>query len=257
MTTVRPPPGVSSSESCLCIASMKPRATEQAQSDSKRMPVIGEALEGEEGRYPAVARDPRSLVDNTQLHLSVVFFRIDADAAARVRHRVRDDVRHRSLEQDGVGPHVRQGFGHVDVDRSTRIAPMFAKAAPTISSRPTGCMSRLSPPVWSRLMSRRLPTSLLSLSVSASIVSRNSVAVSFGHSTSVCSKLVTDALIDDNGVRRSCETAASSAARRSFDRRGSASPPSRAARRARRVRSRSLRRSRTPRGPGRCASRRS
>ena len=70
-------------------------------------------------------------------------------------------------------------------------------------------------------MSSRLPTSALSRSLSSSIVSRNSVVASSVHSTSRCSRLVTDALIDASGVRRSCDTAASSAVRSSF---ASASP---------------------------------
>ena len=70
-------------------------------------------------------------------------------------------------------------------------------------------------------MSSRFPTSELRRSLSSSIVSRNSRVASGVQSTSRCSRLVTDALIDASGVRRSCDTAASSAVRSSF---ASASP---------------------------------
>ena len=48
--------------------------------------------------------------------------------------------------------------------------PMLASAAGITSSTPTGVRLTSSAPVWSRLMSRRLPTSALSRSVSSSIV---------------------------------------------------------------------------------------
>ena len=65
-------------------------------------------------------------------------------------------------------------------------------------------------------MSSRLPTSALRRSVSSSIVSRNSWRASGVQSTSRCSRLVTEALMAEIGVRRSWETAASSAARSSL-----------------------------------------
>ena len=63
-------------------------------------------------------------------------------------------------------------------------------------------------------------------SAPSSIVSSSSRVAPGVKSTSRCSKLLTDALIDDNGVRRSCDTAASSAVRSSF---ASSSPSTRAA----------------------------
>ena len=71
-------------------------------------------------------------------------------------------------------------------------------------------------PVWSRLMSSRLPIRWLSRSAPSSIVSSNSWVASGPKSTSCCSRLLTEALIDDSGVRRSCDTAASNAVRSSF-----------------------------------------
>ena len=56
-------------------------------------------------------------------------------------------------------------------------------------------------------MSRRLPTSTLSRSDSSSMVARNSWRAAGLQSTSSCSRLVTEALIDASGVRRSWETA--------------------------------------------------
>ena len=54
-----------------------------------------------------------------------------------------------------------------------RAAPMLRSAAGTTSSSPIGDGATLSAPVWSRLMSSRLPTSASRRSVSSSIVARN------------------------------------------------------------------------------------
>jgi hypothetical protein len=64
--------------------------------------------------------------------------------------------------------------------------------------------------------SSRFPTSAFKRSVSSSIVSRNSRRASGVHWTSCWSRLVTEALIAEIGVRRSCETADRIAARSSF-----------------------------------------
>ena len=65
-------------------------------------------------------------------------------------------------------------------------------------------------------MSSRLPTRWLSRSVPSSMVSSSSRVAAGVKSTSRCSRLLTAALIDESGVRRSCDTAASSAVRSSF-----------------------------------------
>ena len=65
-------------------------------------------------------------------------------------------------------------------------------------------------------MSRRLDTTECSRSASASMVLLNDWTSDAGHSTSALSRLVAAALMLASGVRRSCETAASSASRRLF-----------------------------------------
>ena len=68
-------------------------------------------------------------------------------------------------------------------------------------------------PVWSRLMSSRLAINRSSRSVSPSITSRNSRVSSSLQATSGASRLDTLVLIEVSGVRRSCDTAWSSAVR--------------------------------------------
>ena len=65
-------------------------------------------------------------------------------------------------------------------------------------------------------MSRRLPTRLLSRSASSSIAARNSLVSSSVQCTSSWRRLLTAALIDASGVRRSWETAARMAVRNSL-----------------------------------------
>ena len=65
-------------------------------------------------------------------------------------------------------------------------------------------------------MSSKLPISWLSRSAPSSMVSSSSRVAVGVKSTSRCNRLLTDALIDESGVRRSCDTAARSAVRSSF-----------------------------------------
>ena len=89
-------------------------------------------------------------------------------------------------------------------------------AASTTSSTTIGRTCTVSADACSRLMSSRLPTRLVRRSVSLSIVASNSATTSGGQSMSGWRRLEIDALIDASGVRRSCDTACSSAARRSL-----------------------------------------
>ena len=93
---------------------------------------------------------------------------------------------------------------------------MLASAFGTTSSSPTTWWTRRRLPVWILLASSRLPTRELSRSVSSSIVARNSATSSAFHVTSSWRRLLTAALTDASGVRRSWETAARIAARRSL-----------------------------------------
>ena len=136
---------------------------------------------------------------------------------ARCRRRSRPPARAAPASARDPG----QRLGDVEHDRRPGgRAGRRARAARPPRGRPRASTS-CSAPVCSRLMSSRLPTRWSSRSVSSSIVSRNSRVASGVQSTSRCSRLVTDALIDASGVRRSCDTAASSAVRSSF---ASASP---------------------------------
>ena len=63
-------------------------------------------------------------------------------------------------------------------------------------------------------MSSRSPTSAFNRSVSVSMVARNTCRSSSVHETSCCMRLVTDAFTEASGVRRSWETARSSAVRK-------------------------------------------
>ena len=96
-------------------------------------------------------------------------------------------------------------------------SPRPARAAGTTSSRPTGRSASSSTPAWSRLMSSRFPTSVVSRSVSSSIVAQELLGLRLASTRRrPGSRLVTEALIDASGVRRSCDTACSSAVRSSF-----------------------------------------
>ena len=108
----------------------------------------------------------------------------------------------------------------------------LASAFGTTSSRPIGRRSMATEPVWIRLMSSRLPTRLFRRSASSSIVARNSPVSCAFHGTSGCRRLLTEALIEASGVRRSCETAARMAVRSSFTSTSSAAPAASARARA-------------------------
>ena len=86
-------------------------------------------------------------------------------------------------------------------------------ALPITSSTAVGRRWAVRAPVCTRLMSSRLPTRWLSRSVSSSMVERKSIRSASLQPTSDWRRLVTDALMDDSGVRRSCDTARRSAVR--------------------------------------------
>ena len=80
----------------------------------------------------------------------------------------------------------------------------------TVSARSTVCGRARSEPAWILDMSSRLAISAFSRSVSASIASRASRRSSAVVPGTSSSRSVTDALIAASGLRRSCDTAASS-----------------------------------------------
>ncbi len=91
--------------------------------------------------------------------------------------------------------------------------PMSSSARATISSSPAGRGNTDSAPACSRLMSSRLSTRWASRSSDSSAVASSSSRSSSPHCTSSERRLVTAALAEASGVRRSWLTAASSAVR--------------------------------------------
>ena len=96
---------------------------------------------------------------------------------------------------------------------SRRQSSSPTSAAGATSSIAVGRRNGCSDPVCRRLMSSRLPMRASSRSAFCSIVASRSASSASDHSTSVCRRLLTLALIEASGVRRSWLTAASSAVR--------------------------------------------
>ena len=221
---VTPPPGVSSTTISPPIASTNPRATARPSPTPVPFELSPRRWNGWNtcsrcaGGIPGPRSTTRRSTRPSATHAST---RTRVSTGDHVE-RVLDDVRDGTLEQRGVGLHARQRLGR----RRRRPAPASlspASAAGMTSSSATARITSCSAPVCSRLMSSRLPTRWLSRSVPSSMVSSSSRVAPGVKSTSRCSRLLTDALIDESGVRRSCDTAASSAVRSSFA--SSRSPP--------------------------------
>ena len=180
MTIVSPPPGVSSIVELAAHRLDEPARHREAEPDARAVAGrVAEPLErlehrarGRRGGMPG----PRSTTRRSTRSCDRA--RLDADRAIAGRrgNGVVDEVGDRALEQRGIGVHARQRLGTSTLDpigasgRGSRAPPGRPPRA-----RPPRRL-RSSAPVWSRLMSSRLPTSALSRSVSSSIVSRNSRA---------------------------------------------------------------------------------
>src|SRR4051794_24173205 len=91
--------------------------------------------------------------------------------------------------------------------------PIVSTADGTTSATSMGCRSRASAPAWSRLMSRRFSTRPRSRSSDSSAVASSSARSSSSKWTSALRRLLTAAVADASGVRRSWLTALSSAVR--------------------------------------------
>ena len=178
--------------------------------------MVDDALERLEHELAVGRPDAGAAVDDADVDAAAP---VDDDLAGRdphgrvgrrVAHGVADEVGERPLQQRGVGEHVGQRLGHVDLD----VAGGRAEAGDARRARPprrrSAARRRCSADACSRLMSSRLPTMSASRSVSSSIVASNSSTASGDHSTSRWRRLEIDALIDASGVRRSCDTACSS-----------------------------------------------
>ena len=214
---VSPPPGVSSASISPPMASMKPFATARPRPTPSLWPESPSRWNGLKSRSHSErwTPGPRSTTRTSTTPSSTPAVIRGGDPAgenltafemtlARARSR-----RPRSAS-------TRGSVSGTSSCTEPSGAPRLWSAAGKTSSRPTGTVLISRAPTWSRLMSSRLPMSALSRSVSSSIVSRNSWRASGVQSTSRCSRLVTDALTAEIGVRRSWETAASSAARSSL-----------------------------------------
>ena len=157
-------------------------------------------------------RDARAAVDDPQVDASPTR-RLDPHRgrrAATTRCAFSTTLATARSSSAGVGVDAGQRLGHVDLDagRAGRRGRRSASGDDLVERRRRASRAA-SAPVCSRLMSSRLPTSVvepvgLLVDRLEELVRRRRRS----KSTSRCSRLVTDALIDASGVRRSCDTAA-------------------------------------------------
>ena len=178
-STVRPPPGVSSISRSPPIASTNPFATARPRPTPSRGLESPSRWNGQE--HPLALRGGTPGPWSITPHVDAGRRRRPASmrggvSGGRVRRRVRDHVRERPLEQRR---RRRAPGGRV----SGSVEPDVRRAVPRLRERrgqhlveADGSRWTSSAPVWSRLMSSRLPTRPLRRSVSSSIVARNSAA---------------------------------------------------------------------------------
>ena len=109
-TTVRPPPGVSSTSISPPIASTKPFATARPSPTPSSGPAVAEALERPEQALPVLRRDAGPAVGDADVqHPSTAPAVIRAGGPrGEYADRVLDHVRERALEQPRVREHARQ-----------------------------------------------------------------------------------------------------------------------------------------------------
>ena len=220
MTTVRPPPGVSSSTIRPPIAWTKPRATARPRPTPAWVLRSPRRWNGSKTRSRS-AGEPGALVDDPQVH-EAVHRRASMRTGRRGRPRRRRWTRRwpRPARAGPGRPGRRQGLGHGPLDAAGRRTSRGERGGHDVL-QVDGPVATSTAPACSRLMSSRLPTTRFSRSVSASMVAGNSWRCSRpGHV--VLQQAVTDALIDASGVRRSCDTACSRAVRRASVRPGGA-----------------------------------
>ena len=219
MTMVVPPAGVSSTMSSPPMALVKPRATARPSPT----PAPWEGLSpsrwnGWKTRSRSRRRDARAAVDDADQHLR-------SDLAGLDPHRRPFGRSGRGRCPPGWRPPARAAPGRhapVAAIRARRPPPCWPAppARPAPRGRPPrgrrGAALGATAPAWIRLMSSRLPTSVVRRSVSSSMVRRNSLRSTSDQAMSGWRRLLADALIPANGVRRSCDTAWSSALRSSL-----------------------------------------
>ncbi len=215
-TMVRPPPGVSSGSSVPPMASVEAAGQRQSEADAGRVVGVAEPLErAAKTCSRASARDARAAVDDPQLDP------VAERAAGDQRRAAGGAVAHARWRGGWRGPapaaRGRRAPSGRSSGRSTTTGRPSGRRRRAPGPRPrrarSGRSSTASAPACSRLMSSRLSTSAASRSSDSSAVSSSSSRSSVDHSTSRLSRLVTAALADASGVRRSWLTAASSAVR--------------------------------------------
>ena len=226
MTIVRPPPGVSSADTSPPIASASPRATASPRptpSPDGRVAVplerqedllaglLGHPGAGVARRAPGCARRARWSTPAPG--------RAAAGGAARSRRRCRAPGRAGPGRPRRPGPPGR-GSSRPGRARSPRRPP----PAPPRRGRPAAATAT-SAPAWSRDMSSRLPMSASSRSAESSMAASSSASSSGEKVTSIERRLPIAALMPASGVRRSCETAESSAVRAELSRASAAASP--------------------------------
>src|SRR5690348_8894231 len=211
---VSPPPGVSDGSSVPPIASVSPRD----RASPRPTPVV---LSVSPSRWNAVNTasrsragipGPRSItLSSTRPPSALAVSRGGVPAGA---YRSALPARLAITRSSSPGSASTSGSSsEISTVISRPASPRSSSARAVISARPAGRGNTDSAPAWSRLRSSRLSTSRVSRSSDSSAVASSSAWSSAPHRTSVERRLVTAALAEASGVRRSWLTAASSAVR--------------------------------------------
>ena len=191
----------------------------QPQAGAGVVGAVAEALERLEHRWPAAARGmpgPRSTTRSSTCPPTVGG--LDARRARRAATR-RSRWTRRCRSPAPAAPRRCSTSGSVSDTSTTTLAaggPRCPSAAATTSSSAVGRRTIWIAPACRRLMSSRLPMTRSSRSAAPSMLASNAARSVSENATDGSSSPETEALIDDSGVRRSCETARSSAVRSSL-----------------------------------------
>src|SRR3984957_14550114 len=213
MATVSPPPGVSRASIRPPMASANPRATARPRPTppGERSPM---RVNGSKMRSFASTGTPAPWSTTSSTTRSAARCACSSGGrtdAGECRSALENRLASTRSSRPGSASTSGKPSGTAISTRSESSSP--SSATPATSSIAVGRRNGCSDPVCSRLMSSRLPISASSRSAFCSMVASRSPWSASDHSTSVCRRLLTLALIDASGVRKSWLTAASSAVR--------------------------------------------
>ena len=212
---VSPPPGVSSAVRVPPIASVRPRARARP---SPTPVVLSRSPSRWKGwkirsRSSAATPGPRSMTRISTRPACALAASAGGPAGRAVPQGVGEQVGQDPFEERGVGDDLRQGLGDVDGRRRAhRARGRRAGAGRARPARPAAALTA-SAPACRRLMSSRFSISRVSWSSDSSAVASSSARSSSVHRTVRLRRLVTAALAEASGPRRSWLTAASRAVR--------------------------------------------